>query len=333
MQEQIEFIKHTKSTMKLRKVFNGAVRKIGLAIFISLFCFHLSYAQKGKDKGFFLMGPEIETASKNFKDGKRMFHYTHEGMIVSDNPKSPWHDASMYVQGTALLDKEGKRIADVALCESTDPNGDLCWFVLWTSDKGYEFTLRAGTGKWNNISGKASGGSGELKRADNNLKFPWEMSWEILEGEGLRGPINRQEYTYHDSGLSFHGPHIITLNKELKNGVNLVYSDQSGVLLSDNRDAVSPRNFSTCWDRGTTYYLNGKNLGDVMLLEDTDPDGDMVWLYHEWWYGKGPGTYDFIGGTGKWKGISGRGVTRGMFKERTDDHFMLRSELHWNISE
>ena len=68
-----------------------------------------------------------------------------------------------------------------------------------------------------------------------------------------------------------------------------------------------------------------------MLLEDTDPDGDIVWLYHEWWYGKGPGSYEFIEGTGKWKGITGRGVTLGMLRPRTDDHFMLRSEMHWNI--
>ncbi len=68
-----------------------------------------------------------------------------------------------------------------------------------------------------------------------------------------------------------------------------------------------------------------------MLLEDTDPDGDVVWLCHIWWYGKGPGTYEFIGGTGKWQGIVGVGVTRGMLRPRTDDHFMLKSEMHWSI--
>ncbi len=68
-----------------------------------------------------------------------------------------------------------------------------------------------------------------------------------------------------------------------------------------------------------------------MLLEDTDPDGDIAWLYHEWWYGEGPGTYRFIGGTGKWAGISGVGSTLGILKDRTDDHYMLRSEIFWNI--
>lgn len=35
--------------------------------------------------------------------------------------------------------------------------------------------------------------------------------------------------------------------------------------------------------------------------------------------------------SGKWEGIQGVGVTRGMFKGRTDDHFMLKSELRWNL--
>ena len=48
--------------------------------------------------------------------------------------------------------------------------------------------------------------------------------------------------------------------------------------------------------------------------------------------GQAAGTYEFIGGSGKWKGITGVGVTRGMLRGRTDDHFMLKSEMHWNIS-
>ncbi|MFC2098529.1 hypothetical protein ACFLSP_02160 [Bacteroidota bacterium] len=292
-----------------------------------------SYCQDGKDKGYFLLGPEKETFSKDFNDGKRLLHYTHEGMIVSDNSESPWNDASMYVQGSALVDKDGKRIADVALCESTDPDGDLCWFVFWASEDGSELTIKAGTGKWKNIAGSAVFLEGQGKRADGYFKFPWELSWKILADNELPGPIDPGKYEFHDKGLSFHGPHVKSLDKQLSNGVNLLYSDQCGVLLSENKDAVSPRNFATCFDRGTTYIYEGSNLGDCMLLEDTDPDGDIVWLYHEWWYGKGPGSYEFIGGTGKWKGITGRGVTLGMLKARTDDHFMLRSEMHWNIEE
>ena len=67
------------------------------------------------------------------------------------------------------------------------------------------------------------------------------------------------------------------------------------------------------------------------MLEDTDADGDIVWLYHEWWYGKGPGRYEFLGGTGKWADISGVGKTLGMVCSRADDHYMPTWEMRWKI--
>ena len=96
-------------------------------------------------------------------------------------------------------------------------------------------------------------------------------------------------------------------------------------------EAKGPRNYATVFDRGTTIQMGSETLGDVMLLEDTDPDGDIAWLVHIWWYGKGPGTYRFIGGTGKWAGIIGQGKTLGSLRRRSDDHHMLRSEMHWRI--
>ena len=292
---------------------------------------NLVQAQEGTDKGYFFVGPEIETSGKEFKDGKYLKHYTHEGVVISENPDSPWYEGIFYVQGSALINEEGERIADVALCEITDQNGDLCWFVFRNTEEGFKLTLKAGTGKWDNISGFAEMGKVKESRADGHLKFPWELSWKIQEKAGRENSISQSDYEFHDQGLSFHGPHVTTLTKELNNSVTLVYSNQSGVLLSEDPKAMSPRNFATCFDRGTTFQLEGKTLGDMMLLEDTDPDGDIVWLYHEWWYGKGPGSYEFIQGTGKWNGITGRGVTLGMLRPRTDDHFMLRSEMHWNI--
>ena len=90
--------------------------------------------------------------------------------------------------------------------------------------------------------------------------------------------------------------------------------------------------YATNFDRGATIKMGDRNLGDVMLLEDTDPDGDVVWLYRTWWYGKGPGTYRFIGGTGKWDGITGEGKTPGILRPRMEGHWMLRSEMHWRIN-
>jgi len=314
----------------IRKTVKSAIN-IFLMGLIFLPGFNSVYAQEGSDKGYFFIGPEIETSGKKFKDGKYLKHYTHEGVAVSEIEGSPWYDGILYVQGSALINEEGERIADVALCEITDYEGDLCWFVFRKTEEGFILVLKAGTGKWDNISGSAKMGEVKDPRADGHLKFPWELTWKIAAQSFTDNPINKDNYEFFDQGLSFHGPHITTLTKELENKVTLVYSNQSGVLLSEDPEAKSPRNFATCFDRGTTYKLDGKTLGDVMLLEDTDPDGDIVWLYHEWWYGKGPGSYEFIEGTGKWKGITGQGVTLGMLRPRTDDHFMLRSEMHWNI--
>ena len=246
-------------------------------------------AQRATDEGFFFVGPEMETSGKKFKDGKYLKHYTHEGFVISENEWSPWHDGIMYVQGSALINEGGKRIADVALCEITDREENLCWLIFENSEGRFQLEIKAGTGKWKDISGSAEMFTATETRADGYLKFPWNLSWEIKEKAADRKAINKDDYSFHDQGLSFQGPHITTLTKELNNSVTLVYSNQSGVLLSEDPEAASPRNFATCFDRGTTYQLEGKTLGDVMLLEDTDPDGDIVWLYHEWWYGKGPG--------------------------------------------
>jgi hypothetical protein len=50
---------------------------------------NLVNAQEGTDKGYFFIGPEIETSGKEFKDGKYLKHYTHEGVVISENLPVP----------------------------------------------------------------------------------------------------------------------------------------------------------------------------------------------------------------------------------------------------
>jgi len=207
--------------------------------------------------------------------------------------------------------------------ETADPDGDLVWGILWRPMNAlHTLEIKAGTGKWKGINGHG-------KLLDNETR--WRIDWSIanLENADFRGKPG--DYTYHDTGFSFHGPHITDMTRKLPNGVTLVYNNQSGVLLSDDRKAKSPRNLTTCYDRGTTYCVGDRNLADIMLLEDTDPDGDIVWIYHEWWYGVGPGSYEFIGGTGMWSGISGYGKSLGVLRDRVDDHWLIKSEVHWNL--
>ena len=171
-------------------------------------------------------------------------------------------------------------------------------------------------------------------RADNYSMPGFEISWEVdAAKDGLASHIDEEGgYPESDRCISFHGAHVVDSTKELSSGHILEVNSQSGVLYSENPAAVSPRNYATCFDRGSTIKdASGGTLGDVMLLEDTDADGDVAWLYHLWWYGQGGGIYKFIGGTGKWKGIVGDGKTGEMVAQRADDHYMLRSEIRWRI--
>ncbi len=289
---------------------------------------------EGTDTGYIFSGPNVEEKKKTVKKGTILVDNHRTGVIFSDNPESPWHHSTFYSQGSIVEDSEGRIIQEVALCETTDADGDLTWSVLWQPAQGHGmFHFVVGTGKWEGITGKGRIPGMVRNRADDHVMPKYEIQWKIDKQNGgrIESLVKEGAYTHHATSLSFHGPHVTELVRDLANGLSLVVSTQSGVLMGEDPEAASPRSYATCYDRGTTVKKDGKTLGDVMLLEDTDPDGDIAWLIHVWWYGKGPGSYQFIGGTGKWEGITGEGTTLGMLRGRTDDHYMLRSEIHWRI--
>ena len=101
--------------------------------------------------------------------------------MISENESSPWHDGILYVQGSALMNEEGERIADVALCEITDQEGDLCWFVFRNTEEGFQLEIKAGTGKWDNIAGSAK------MRARDPCRWIFEISMgNVLGNQGTR---------------------------------------------------------------------------------------------------------------------------------------------------
>jgi hypothetical protein len=292
-------------------------------IFLSSLLAIAVFKAGGQDRGELSLELRKETRTKIFRDGRSVIAYNQNGTMVGGDPSGPWKNATLFAQGTLFKDASGAVVTDVALWEMADPDGDLVWGVLWRpTDTPHTLEIKAGTGKWKGINGR-----GELLDSETRWKIDWSIA--NLGNAALRG--KPEDYTYHDSGFSFHGPHITEMTRMLTNGVTLVYNNQSGVLLSDDREAKSPRNLATCYDRGTTYCVGAKYLADIMLLEDTDPEGDIVWIYHEWWYGFGPGSYEFIGGTGKWDGISGYGKSLGVLRDRVDDHWLIKSEIHWNL--
>lgn len=287
---------------------------------------------KNKDSGYLFLGPHETTRTKTVKKGMILEATHRAGVVVSNNPESPWHLATFFMQVTLVKDTDGNILKEVALCETTDPDGDMTFGFMWKPEgETGSFEFAVGTGKWEDITGKATFMDVIHKRMDGHIMPEFEMNWEIDHNRpDIEKLLAEGNYPNIDHCFSFHGPHIYEIKRELKNGVKLSVSNQSGTLRTVDPTKISPRNYATCFDRGTTITLPDSN-GDVMLLEDTDADGDVAWLAHVWWYRKGPGTYRFIGGTGKWEGITGVGVTRGMLRGRTDDHFMLNSELGWKI--
>lgn len=288
----------------------------------------------GTDKGYTFQGPAIADRLMPLDNGLTLEATHSSGVVISENAESPLHHATMFAQGTTVTDAESEVLGDARLWEFTDPDGDTAWAIglNWPAGGPCTYRLVQGTGKWEGIAGTFTTLGSARDRTDDHAMLLWEARWEVdrdrtwdyealLEGGG---------YTDYDTGYSFHGPHVVTGIKELGSGLTLVANVQSGVLISEN--AHSPRHDATCRDRGSTIKTpEGRALGDIMLLEDTDADGDVVWLYHEWWYGQGPGRYQFLGGTGKWAGIAGVGKTLGMVRGRADDHYMPTWEMHWKI--
>ena len=293
----------------------------------------------GQDTGYTFQGPRIVDRTMPLTSGLTLEAYHQSGVVLGENPSSPLYDATMFAQGTILKNADGVILGDVQLTEFTGPDGDtawacgLDWFAEGQAEGQGTYRLVQGTGKWEGIAGTFNTLGHKRARADDHVMLRCEIRWEVAPHRkwDYATLVADGGYTDYDTGYSFHGAHIVTGTKPLTNGLTLVANHQSGVLLSES--ANSPRHNATCYDRGTTIKTSeGKTLGDVMLLEDTDADGDVVWLYHEWWYGQGPGSYQFIGGTGKWQGIAGVGQTLGMLQQRADDHYMPTWETHWKLA-
>jgi hypothetical protein len=296
----------------------------------------MSKKRVGEDSGYIFAGPTVERKRKVVKPGVVLIDNHKNGVVISDNTNSPWHNATYYAHGSILADADGKFIRQVAFCETIDPDGDVTWSILWEPSPGkasYHFIV--GTGKWKGIAGEATI-TGKTGRADDHTMPTYKMRWGIDEKNDETVPAFQPKgpYTNHASSLSFHGAHVTENIKELASGLRLIINTQLGVLVGESTTEVNlqnPRGYAASYDKGVTVWSGDKRLSDVMLLEDVDPEGDMSWLVHVWWYARGHGLYKFIGGTGKWEGIRGEGVTLGALMRRTDDYHLLRSEIHWRI--
>ena len=90
----------------------------------------------------------------------------------------------------------------------------------------------------------------------------------------MNAPVSETD-TGHDVGYTFQGPWIIDRTMPLSNGLTLEAKHQSGFVLSE--DPSSPLYDATVFAQGTTLKnADDAVLGNVQLIEFTDPDGDTT---------------------------------------------------------
>ena len=128
--------------------------------------------------------PYVEKRTKTFKSGNTLVAYHRKGVIIMENPESPWYRAALIAQVSTVTDSTGKVIVEVALYETTDAEGDLIWSIFWNpagSAGTYMFIAR--TGKWKGIEGVGVT-SGMLKeRSDDFNLLKSEIPWNIKKQE------------------------------------------------------------------------------------------------------------------------------------------------------
>jgi hypothetical protein len=63
----------------------------------------------GEDSGYIFTGPTVERGRKVVQPGVWLIDNHRNGVIVTDNPGSPWYKATYYAHGSILSDDEGLR--------------------------------------------------------------------------------------------------------------------------------------------------------------------------------------------------------------------------------
>lgn len=76
------------------------------------------------------MGPREEIKSRQIKKDRFIRAFFSKGVVITENPDSPWHNAACFAHGSVITDLEGTILKEVVIYETTDADGDLTWSVL-----------------------------------------------------------------------------------------------------------------------------------------------------------------------------------------------------------
>ena len=113
----------------------------------------------------------------------------------------------------------------------------------------------------------------------------------------------------------------------LPSGQTVVRTDLSGVVLAD--DTSNPFHLAGQTCEGTTI-ISAKGPSAAGYCNTIDKDGDAWWI---WWRGEGKGkggVWEFVDGTGKYKGIKGKGTTTTLVRF-PDGRQVLRWQGSWRL--
>jgi hypothetical protein len=127
------------------------------------------------------------------------------------------------------------------------------------------------------------------------------------------------------SGTVTYGPAEVE-NAWLPDGSMLQRSHIKGIVLADDPSNSIHLASQDCF--GTTVIAEGGAAVGNGYCDAVDADGDRWWI---WWHNGSDGnTWGFMGGTGKYEGITGGGTTKSL-AQMADGRAAITWDGHWTM--
>ena len=278
--------------------------------------------EPGQDRGYTIHGPHVKTVFRPINDSLILARNTQQGVTVTENPASPFHDARWVYRGSTIQKNDGSELGEAGVMEFTDPDGDVVFVpvVNWYYEgaESYWWVVE-GTGKWHGITGKIWPTGMRKDRKDDGWMVNFGAEWKIDPDAGVPDSAElKKKFAKHEAIRALVHPTAKESETVWKKGSVVGVYTMSGVLLSD--DETSPFRNASVFLQGLEFHDadgNALPLTTVWAMESTDADGDAVFMSLDNRQG-GPQRILIIGGTGKWAGISGEGRVKGA-EPRGDD--------------
>jgi hypothetical protein len=132
----------------------------------------------------------------------------------------------------------------------------------------------------------------------------WRNGGVILFGLFLFIPVVQAQTPFDCTQCAFQTLTTLSATEEL----TVTTGDAKGIILSNPENKVFDNMTTHCLF--STKVMAGQRTG-LIYSKFLDPDGDFVILQTTFAPGETEGNFEFLQGTGKWKGIKGSGKFRG----------------------